>query len=147
MDKDLSSIEDVISGLYEAVSFNANEKPNHPLLRLLFHLQARITPPKEDIGGIVRSLDVEQFITHFAGRTKDIADIGGKELEQERRIVKFGRVAQVFSSYHFYALNSEIPIARGVNSIQLVNEYSRWWILSLTYDRAAAGAPLEIQTL
>ncbi len=54
----------------------------------------------------------------------------------------FGRVALVLSSYHFMLGGSDVPLARGVNALQLIFDSERWWILSLAWDRAKPGESL-----
>jgi len=43
------------------------------------------------------------------------------------RVQQFGNIAQVFSSYASRTAPNEKPFARGVNSIQLFNDGTRWW--------------------
>jgi hypothetical protein len=50
------------------------------------------------------------------------------------RVEKFGNIAQVFSSYESRHAPNEKPFARGINSIQLFNDGTRWWVVSILWD-------------
>jgi len=60
------------------------------------------------------------------------------EKELSRAVHKFGSIAQIFSSYEF-TLSSPKPLTRrGINSLQMINEKGRWWILMLIWDEETA---------
>jgi hypothetical protein len=58
------------------------------------------------------------------------------------RVEKFGNVAQVFSSYESRNVPNEKPFARGVNSIQVFNDGTRWWVVSILWDEESPDNPL-----
>jgi hypothetical protein len=90
-------------------------------------------------------LTVEEFI----GRASPaLAAQGFFEREVARREERFGRVSHVFSTYEKRrAASDAAPYARGVNSIQLVEEGGRWWILSVAWDEERPGNPLPTRYL
>lgn len=139
----LSTPEGVVECLYAAISFQPGQRPNYNLVFTLFHPNAHVTPPADDTGGTIKALSVQEFIEHFDDRIEDIISIGGREEQIDCKSEKFHSVSHVFSSYRFFLLNKEEPIARGVNSFQLVFENGRWWILSLAWDRAQAGESID----
>lgn len=143
METDFGTVDGVIKGLYQSVSFGPSAGPDYELMRLLFHPQGRITPPKEDTNGSILSMNVGEFITTFDNmlNAEGIIETGGREVELERRTFMYKRTAHVLSSYKFFLADKE-PVARGVNSFQLVQEVDRWWILHLTWDRAEKGEPM-----
>jgi hypothetical protein len=53
-----------------------------------------------------------------------------------------GNVTQVFSSYESRHSPSDKPFDRGINSIQLLNDGKRWWVLSILWDSERADNPL-----
>jgi hypothetical protein len=89
------------------------------------------------------------FVDHFRQRLEQSGAItsGGKEEEIWRRVALFNRIAVVLSGYHFYLPDSPEPVARGVNSFQLVHNQNRWWILALTWNRAAERQEMAILDL
>ena len=140
----LSSPEGVVECLYAAISFEPGQNPNYSLMYTLFHRNARITPPASDTGGEIKVLTVEEFIEHFDTRIQDIISTGGREEQVSGKTDLFHKVAHVFSIYRFMLVGKSEPLACGINSFQLVHEHGRWWILSLTWDRAEPGERIQI---
>jgi hypothetical protein len=85
--------------------------------------------------------DVDRFV---AEATREFALRGLWERELVGRVERFGRVAHVFSSYESRLDRADAPVvARGVNSIQLIEEPDGFWrIAQLTWDRATPSQPL-----
>ncbi|MEE8576664.1 MAG: hypothetical protein V3T31_05360, partial [candidate division Zixibacteria bacterium] len=67
---------------------------------------------------------------------------GFKEKEISRQTIEFGGIAHVFSSYRSLHADGSGEFYRGVNSIQLVNHYDRWWILTLIWEDESESNPL-----
>ena len=63
--------------------------------------------------------------------------------EAARRIDCYGNVCHVFSTYESrHTPSDEKPFARGINSVQLVNDGKRWWIASVTWDTERPDNPI-----
>jgi hypothetical protein len=61
------------------------------------------------------------------------------EREIGRSMDQYGSIVQVFSSYDSKRnLTDESPFTRGINSIQLWNDGSRWWIVSILWQSESA---------
>ncbi len=144
MAPDLTNIDGVVSALYQAVSFEKGGEPDYRLLELLFHDGARVIQPVEDTSGVLKPMCFSDFIDSFQATLRDqkLIASGGREEEVERVTNSFGRVAHVLSSYHFMLGGSDVPLARGVNALQLIFDSERWWILSVAWDRAKSGESL-----
>ena len=57
------------------------------------------------------------------------------EAEIGRVTEGFGLIAHAFSSYESYRSASDAePFARGINSFQLMNDGSRWWVVSVFWQ-------------
>ncbi|MBA3859292.1 MAG: hypothetical protein C0507_20505 [Cyanobacteria bacterium PR.3.49] len=132
----LGSPDGVIECFYASLSFSAGQTPNYNLMHSLFHKDARIIPPATDTGGKLQSMSVEEFIEYFDERIKDLVAFGGREEQTSCKTSIFHTVAHVFSAYRFMKVGTEQPIARGINSLHLVYETGRWWIINLIWDRA-----------
>ena len=69
-----------------------------------------------------------------------------KEPFYEKAIVNqpetYGNVAQVFSSYESRHSPGEKPFERGINTIQLLNDGKRWWVVSILWDSERSDNPL-----
>jgi hypothetical protein len=71
---------------------------------------------------------------------------GFHEQELVRRVDAYGNIAQVFSSYAArHKLADQKPFMRGINSIQLFNDGSRWWVTSITWSQESPQHPLPPQ--
>ena len=148
MSTDLSTIDGVISSLYSAISFEKGGEPNYELFKSLFHKSATIFQPIEDTDGVLKPVNVDDFVNSFSRTIEQegILETGATEVEIERKTISFRRIANVFSSYEFTLNGAKTPLARGINTFQLVNDASRWWIVSLTWDRAKPGESLTMET-
>ena len=66
------------------------------------------------------------------------------EVEIARQEFRFGDIAHVLSAYE--ARTAPAPagkvLRRGVNSIQLMHDGERWWILSTIWDNEREGVTL-----
>jgi len=90
-------------------------------------------PIERDATGAVRPsvFNPDQYIE---SRRRLLAEGDFFEWETAREERRSGRMAQVWSSYEAARTPHGKPIRRGVNSIQLWNDRSRWWILSVIWD-------------
>lgn len=143
--QDFSSIDGIVKALYESVSFNAGGQPDYGRLRSLFRAGARLVPPRTEKETRLSVIDVDTFIT----RSSEYVVITGLErkgfIEKEvsRRSHSFGMMAQVFSTYESHQSSADSPpISRGINSIQLVKEGGRWWVVSIVWDVERPGNPI-----
>jgi len=51
-------------------------------------------------------------------------------------------MTQVLSSYESHRSPGDKPFDRGVNSFQLLNDGSRWWIVSIFWDSERPDNPI-----
>jgi hypothetical protein len=65
------------------------------------------------------------------------------EKEVARQTEVFGHIAHVFSTYESrHSLEDAKPFARGINSIQLMNDGKRWWIITIYWQAEDDKNPL-----
>ncbi len=55
------------------------------------------------------------------------------------KVEQFGTVAHVFSTYESRHEKDGKPFARGINSIQLVNDGKRWYVVTILWDQEKPG--------
>jgi hypothetical protein len=142
---DVESIDAIIAACYDVISGPAGKKRDWERERSLFYPGARLIPTatvpgKTDVDLAPLVLDVEGYIA----RVEPIfANQGFYEIEVARRTEQFGRIAHVWSTYDSkHALSDAKPFMRGVNSIQLFNDGTRWWILSVYWQHESSQFPL-----
>ena len=135
---DVKSLDSILHAIYDVISGPAGDR-DWNRFRSLFVPEARLTSNTRRDGGPVRLLDVEGFASGAGNYFKTHPFY---ESAIVNRVQKFGNIAQVFSSYESRTAPTETPFARGVNSIQLFNDGSRWWVLSILWDEESPANPL-----
>jgi hypothetical protein len=144
---DGSSVDRIIAALYESVSHGPEYEPNWKRMRSLFLPVGMLIPPKSPTEDTFTVLDVDGFQKFFTQATEAAKQRGESgaffEIEVARRLDCFGSVCQAFSTYESRRAPSDPrPFARGINSIQLVNDGRRWWIASIAWDSERPGNPI-----
>jgi hypothetical protein len=64
-----------------------------------------------------------------------------------RKMNRYGNIVQAFSTYEARTSLNEPPIARGINSIQLLNKDNRWWIVTIMWDNESKENPIPEEFL
>ena len=140
--KDVASAESIIAALYDALSGTATQERNWDRFRSLFISEGRVMPTGVPQGGKarIRVMTPEEYARVAAPQLKGE---GFYEREVARATESFGTIVHVFSTYESrHAPNDPQAFARGINSFQLFNDGSRWWIVSVLWDRERPGNPV-----
>jgi hypothetical protein len=144
---DVSSIDAILRSLYDVISGAAGQARNWDRFRSLFYEGARLIPATPPIDGPPRArvLSVEDYIS----RTSDVLSKQGfYEREIARRVDQFGSIVQVFSTYESrHAAEDAKPFARGINSIQLYFDGTRYFVVTIFWDAERANNPLPAKYL
>ena len=71
------------------------------------------------------------------------------EIEIDRKAERYGNMAHVFSTYESYRSPEKDaePIARGINSFQLLYKDNRWWVLTIFWQPEWSGLPIPDEYL
>ncbi|MDX1673809.1 MAG: DUF4440 domain-containing protein [Longimicrobiales bacterium] len=64
------------------------------------------------------------------------------ETEIARTTHRYGRVAQLWSTYESRRELEGAPVSRGINSIVLVRDGGRWWVASIVWDFERPDSPI-----
>lgn len=136
--EDVASPEAVVAAVYEVLSGRAGEERDWVRWRSLYAANARLIPIEKDAEGTTapRVLSPEEYIE---SRRPLLAAGDFYEWETTREELRSGSIAHVWSIYEAARTPRGEPIRRGANSIQLWNDGSRWWILSVTWDAVNAA--------
>lgn len=136
------SIDAMITAIYEAVSGPAGER-DWERFRALFAEGARLIPTGGDGGPQVLSADdyIERVSPFFAENPF-------YETELVRTTERYGNIAQIFSTYESRRDPSDPePFARGINSIQLHFDGSRWWVVTIFWQAESKEYPIPAEFL
>lgn len=139
---DFSTPNAVVLGLYNVISGPAGKKRDPEQFRALFHESAKMVSVGGCQDGKVRHnvLTIEDYIDRSF---PFLEQRGFFETEISRVTETFGNVVHVFSTYESRSKKEdEKPFARGINSIQLMNDGERWWIMSIVWQNEVPGIEL-----
>ena len=144
---DVASPEAIVTALYDGISGDAGVERDWDRFRSLFHPTARLMPSvvnREGVG-VARSITPEEYIERSGPMlTRD----GFHEREIARRSERFGHMVHVWSTYDSVrSLSDPAPFMRGINSIQLFHDGSRWWVLSVYWLAETPATPIPPEYL
>ena len=140
---DVASIDAIITAAYDGISGAAGKKRDWDRERSLYYPGARLIPTakpgaNDDLAPQV--LDVDGFIARVEPY---FAEHGFFEKEIARRTEQFGRIAHAWSTYESrHDASDPEPFMRGINSIQLFHDGTRWWILNIYWQQESAEHPV-----
>jgi hypothetical protein len=127
----VQTLDGTLETLYGVISGEKDEARNWNLFNYLFVPTAQLMPIQrnEDERWAPKVLTVEEYIaTAGAWLEKN----GFYEKEIHRVVETYGPLTHVFSTYEsYYSQKDNAPFARGINSIQLLYDDSRWWVVSI----------------
>lgn len=137
-----SSLDSILYNLYGAISGEKGEARDWELMKYLFHPDARLIPSgKNQEGNIGATFMTVQDYIDRAGPW--LIENGFFEKEIHREVDTFGNITQVFSTYEsFRSESDEAPFMRGINSIQLLNDGTRWWIINIYWMQESKESPI-----
>lgn len=145
--KKVKTLDTTLETLYGVISGEKGEARDWDLFRFLFHPDAKLIPSRKNREGIVgaRFMTPEDYINSSGNY---LVENGFYEIELQREVDTFGNITQVFSTYESYhSKNDEKPFMRGINSIQLLNDGNRWWILNIYWVQESKENPIPKQYL
>jgi hypothetical protein len=151
---DTASIDSIIAALYDVISGPAGKRRDWERFRALFFPGARLIPTgprrppgtkpdepltgKEEYGS--RALTPDEYISRSSAL---LEERGFFEREIARRTEQYGHIAHAFSTYEArFKVEDAKPFQRGINSIQLMNDGKRWWIVSVFWEGETEKTPL-----
>ena len=130
---DVATMDSIIASLYNVISGPAGQR-NWDRFRSLFAPGARliatgVRPSGEVVSRVMTPDDYAQRNRSFFEKN------GFFEREVSRRTERFSNIAHLFSTYESrHAAEDAKPFARGINSIQLMNDGKRWWIVTVFWQ-------------
>jgi hypothetical protein len=143
---DTAEPRNAVAALYDALSGPPGRDRDWGRLRSLFLPDAHLRIVVESNGAEqIGDWTVEAFIEHAR---QLYVEQGFWEHELTNRIDTFGNIAHVFSTYETrIGEETSEPVARGVNSIQLLRLGGRWWITAIVFHVEEPGAPIPARYL
>jgi hypothetical protein len=138
----VKTLDSTVETLYSVISGEAGEKRNWALFQYLFTEDAQLIPSGPNKEGIIgyRSMTPAEYI-ETSGVWLETNGFFEKEIF--RVTETFGSVTHIFTTYESYRSESdEKPFTRGINSIQLMNDGTRWWVLNIYWTSETESNPI-----
>ena len=141
--EDVRSMDAIVAALYDVISGDAGVERDWNRFRSLFYPGARMIPTGKNAktGKIAaRIASPEEYIK---ANEAFLEGQGFHEQELTRHVDQFGNIAHIFSAYEGRnKLTDAKPFVRGINSIQLLNDGNRWWVMTVAWSPETAETPL-----
>jgi hypothetical protein len=139
---DVGSLDAIVNALYASLSFETGGQPDWARFRGLFDpaaLMVRIDPrltrahaerSKQADEPAVCISSIDDYIARTTASIENgsLTDFSERELTRSTEV--FGDLAAVFSTYERSVAN---VVRRGINSLQLVKDGERWWLISISW--------------
>jgi len=145
--EDVKSVDAIMAALYDVISGDVGVKRDWNRFRSLFYPGAQMIPTgKSAQTGEVRARrsTPEDYV---AGGAR-LETAGFQEREIARRTDTFGPITHVFSTYEAtHLVNGKREAMRGINSVQLLNDGKRWWVLNIAWSAETPDNPIPAEYL
>ena len=143
---DVQSVDAILAALYDVISGPAAQPRDWNRFRSLFIPDARLIPVRRDktgAGADVLPLTPEQYQELAGPHLQE----GFFERSSHNTTESFGGVVHVFSTYESRHAIDAAPFQRGINSIQLLKDGNRYWIVTILWDVESPTNPIPAKYL
>jgi uncharacterized protein (TIGR02246 family) len=137
--KDVATIDGIIAAFYDTISGPKGQPRQWGRDRTLYMPGVRFVSMSERDGKIRAGVMSHQQYVNSANSS--LVGDGFHEREINRLVKRFGNIAHVFSTYEF-TNDDKTQKGRGVNSIGLYWDGTRWWIAFAGWDEERPGNPI-----
>jgi hypothetical protein len=138
---DVDSVDHIIAALYDVISGPAGQARDWNRFRSLFLPEGRLIPNGVRPDGTTTHsvLSPDDYVKRASGA---FAQQGFYENESARTQERFANIAHVFSTYESRREKGGQPFAKGINSIQLLHDGHRWFIVTVMWQAESPAAPI-----
>lgn len=144
---DVATLDSTMAALYDVISGEKGEARNWERFHYLFKPGAKLIPTGQKKDGTygLRFMTPEEYQERSG---PFLVDQGFYEVELHRTANTYNNITQVFSTYESYHSKKDTePFMRGINSIQLLNDGTRWWIVNIYWSQETEAHPIPTQYL
>ena len=138
-----TTLEQLPKAIDDAVSGPGNK--DRTCLRAVLMPEVRLIPVSVGADGQVKTtiLTVDDYIDRVAKR----GDKTFYEHQIKYSTETYGNIAHLWSTYTVTETPDGKPIVRGINSIEAVNDGTRWRVLEISWQAETSANPLPAQFL
>jgi len=142
---DVESVDAIVAAVYDVISGPAGQARDWERFRSLFIPGARLIPvgprPEGKYGANVTTPE-----EYAEGANSYFLENGFFEDEIGRTQEEFGPVVHLFSAYQSKRTPEDPePFARGINSFQLMDDGTRWWIVTIYWTAEREDLPIPLR--
>lgn len=142
--KDVSTLDGIVKAFYETISGPKGQARQWSRDKTLYMPDVRFVGMSERDGKIRPAvMNHQQYVN---GSNESFVTNGFYEREINRVTRRFGNISHVFSTYEFNN-DDKTDKGRGVNSIELYWDGTRWWISAASWDEERPGNPIQKEFL
>lgn len=142
--KDVSTLDGIVKAFYETISGPKGQPRQWGRDRTLYMPGVRFVSMGERDGKIsAGNMTHQQYVNATNG---GFLSTGFHEHEINRVVRRFGNIAHVYSVYEF-TNDDKSETGRGINSIELYWDGTRWWIAFASWDEERPGNPIPKEFL
>ena len=144
---DVASVDAIITALYDVISGPIGKQRNWARFRSLMKPSARLMPVFTNRDGVAQSFTwtLDEYVERVDSSFKAN---GFFEVERARKTERYGNLVHAFSTYESrHKAEDPEPFSRGINSIQVIYEQGRWWIVNIAWQPEQSGLPIPDEYL
>ena len=144
--EDVATIDGILHAFYDVISGPAGQPRQWSRDRTLYIPDVHFVSLSTDSAGHVRA----DVVTHqmFVDRSNpSLVRRGFFETEIHRTTARFGNLVHVFSTYEMRERAEGPVFGRGINSIELFWDGTRWWIAAAQWDDERPDNPIPREYL
>ena len=143
-EEDTKTVDSTIEALYEVISGPIGQERDWDRFENLFVPSAQLLP-------VVTTPDSSYIRVMSYADYREIAgpwlvQNGFFEIELARTQEEYGHIVHAFSTYGSYKTAEDVenanPYDKGINSIQLMNDGERWFVVNVMWDAESMGAQI-----
>ena len=145
---DVESMDAIMTAVYDVISGDAGVARDWDRFRSLFAPGATLSPVGRPRDGSTYGRRVITPDEYARSAGASLEENGFHEVEIHRVTEEYGAIAHAFSTYESRrrATDPE-PFARGINSFQLLNDGTRWWVVSIYWLQESPDHPIPAKYL
>jgi hypothetical protein len=140
--EDVASVDAIVKAFYESTSGDPGQARQWERYKSLFVPDARLIAARPGEGAAAGAFFLT--VSDFIAMNRTYFEKGGFfDKELARRSESFGNMTQVWSTYESrHNKEATEPYVRGINSIQLLKDGDRYWIVNVFWEYERPGLTL-----
>ncbi len=144
--EDVGTLDGILKAFYDVISGPAGQPRQWSRDRSLYIPHVQFVSLSTDSSGAIRAgvMDHQSFVDQS---NEGLVRRGFFETEIHRVAHRFGNVVHVFSTYEMRERLDGPVIGRGINSVELFWDGTRWWISAAQWDDERPGNPIPPEYL